>query len=404
MLSASLKVQIAFGETWNTSSTGWTWTDVTNKVRGGQVTSGRDHEFGEFGAGHASIVLDNSTGGFEPLNTLSPYSPNVKPNVPIRVQIVYGGTTKSIWSGFVEQWPMTYRDGIDGTVSVKAVDGFKHLELAAVTGTMSTQGEAEQIGEVLNAIGWPANQRDLNASVTVNAGGYAPNRESALSVIRLAADSAGGEVFMSSSGFVAFRDRRYLQGSTAKASFSNTATGLDYSDLQMSYDDEQVWNEVVWDIEHGVTGSTRPLHSHTLTANDTGSQDTYGVRTMRFANMITNTSGEGLDAANSIVYKYKDPLLRVRSLSIRPEKDAANLWPQVRDRALLDKIHVTFTPPRSGGDQVSQRCFVERITHQFRPGDWTTTWSLSPDSKEDGFWLLGSTGYSEVGQTTVVGY
>lgn len=104
-----------------------TWVDVTDYVREVTVRRGRSDEFQEFDAGTATITLDNRDRRFDPLNTSSPYSPNVVPRRGIRITALntIGGTTTSfrMFRGFVEGWPVSITDaGFDSTVTVECVD------------------------------------------------------------------------------------------------------------------------------------------------------------------------------------------------------------------------------------------------------------------------------------------
>jgi hypothetical protein len=103
------------------------WVDVTDYVREVTVRRGRSDEFQEFEAGTATITLDNRDRRFDPLNTSSPYSPNVVPRRGIRITALntIGGTTTSfrMFRGFVEGWPVSITDaGFDSTVTVECVD------------------------------------------------------------------------------------------------------------------------------------------------------------------------------------------------------------------------------------------------------------------------------------------
>jgi hypothetical protein len=104
-----------------------TWVDVTDYVREVTVRRGRSDEFQEFDAGTATITLDNRDRRFDPLNTSSPYSPNVVPRRGIRITALntIGGTTTSfrMFRGFVEGWPVSITDaGFDSTVTIECVD------------------------------------------------------------------------------------------------------------------------------------------------------------------------------------------------------------------------------------------------------------------------------------------
>ncbi|WP_172384806.1 carbohydrate binding domain-containing protein [Streptomyces sp. MNP-20] len=84
-----LVVEAGFGSTMSTASPTWTditqWVDVTTGV---SIDRGASDELSEIQAGTCSLALDNSDGRFTAGLASSPYYPNVKKNVPIRVRVV----------------------------------------------------------------------------------------------------------------------------------------------------------------------------------------------------------------------------------------------------------------------------------------------------------------------------
>lgn len=118
-------VEISFASTPYTASP--IWVDVTDKVRELTVRRGRSDEFQEFDPGTATITLDNRTRDFDPLNSSSPYAPNVIPRraIAITAKNTIGGTDTyfPVFRGFVEGWPVSITDGgYDSTVTVECVD------------------------------------------------------------------------------------------------------------------------------------------------------------------------------------------------------------------------------------------------------------------------------------------
>jgi len=81
-------VEVFFGATLTSSSP--VLTDISqyvNLIRGIDITRGAQNELSEIQPSTCSITLDNSDGRFTPERAASPYSPNVKKGVPIRVSV-----------------------------------------------------------------------------------------------------------------------------------------------------------------------------------------------------------------------------------------------------------------------------------------------------------------------------
>ncbi|MBA2951583.1 carbohydrate binding domain-containing protein, partial [Streptomyces himalayensis] len=86
---ARIIAEVAFGYTITSASP--VWTDITQYVdlaAGVRISRGASDESSEAQTGTAGLTLDNSDGRFTPARTASPYYPNVRKNVPIRIRTV----------------------------------------------------------------------------------------------------------------------------------------------------------------------------------------------------------------------------------------------------------------------------------------------------------------------------
>jgi hypothetical protein len=106
------------------------WTDVSSYVRSVSTSRGRSSELDTFQTGSASIVFSNADRRFDPEYTAGPYFGTLTPLRPVRIRAQYGGgATTNLFFGWVEQWPQTYENPTDATVTVTASDSFKILNL-----------------------------------------------------------------------------------------------------------------------------------------------------------------------------------------------------------------------------------------------------------------------------------
>jgi hypothetical protein len=104
------------------------WTDITEHVREVSTSRGRSSELDTYSAGSCQVLLDNRTRLFDPENTAGPYYGNLTPLRPIRIRVTpAGGTIRSIFFGFIDQWPQAYSWPNESTVTVTATDAFKVL-------------------------------------------------------------------------------------------------------------------------------------------------------------------------------------------------------------------------------------------------------------------------------------
>jgi hypothetical protein len=106
------------------------WTDVSSYVRSVSTSRGRSSELDTFQTGSASIVFSNADRRFDPEYAAGPYFGALTPLRPVRIRAQYGGgATTNLFFGWVEQWPQTYENPSDATVTVTAADSFKVLNL-----------------------------------------------------------------------------------------------------------------------------------------------------------------------------------------------------------------------------------------------------------------------------------
>jgi hypothetical protein len=113
-----VKVQIAFNAGVQTPAASRTWTDVSTYVeldQGLTIVIGRQDERSTADANHLTLVFIND-GRFTPFKTTGAYYPNVLLNRPIWVQgTPVDGAVQDEFLGFIDEWPITWTDGTDGT-------------------------------------------------------------------------------------------------------------------------------------------------------------------------------------------------------------------------------------------------------------------------------------------------
>ena len=205
-------VEVAFGH--GPDDDGPVWTDETAFVQRVKTRRGKNTPLGRFQAGTATIWFRNEDGRYDPNNTSSPHSPNVKVMVPVRIRAVNNSVTYDVWRGVVETWPITYRGGGNvSTVTVTAVDDFKTLAREHMSGAaFAAQRTSERVDTVLDDVGWPSSRRSIGQSAS-NVQAVTPAAdESALSHVLASGDTEAGALFMAADGNLTFRPRVELAG------------------------------------------------------------------------------------------------------------------------------------------------------------------------------------------------
>lgn len=129
-----LEVSIGFASNPNVAIGSTVWTDVSADVRSFDTSRGRQYELDRFEAGTATIVLNNRHRKYDPTNTSSPHSPNVKPMRRVRIRATHNAITYDVWHGFIEsivlEYPTPMVNAGDAVAVVQCVDGFENLAMA----------------------------------------------------------------------------------------------------------------------------------------------------------------------------------------------------------------------------------------------------------------------------------
>ncbi len=438
--------------------------EITEFVRNFNTSRGRRRELERFTTGTAQIVLDNRDRRFDPTNTASPYYnatvgvTGVVPAVPVVIRATWDSIKYSIFRGFIDSWKFDYSDaGIgDATATITCSDAFKafsnvigglpsattitssgtgvldvavstpsdggfgvsSVEVVDVTTTENinvtnnvettpTIGTADdlagaRINTILDAISWPDNLRAIDIGQTRLSIQNAT--KTVLELLNEAAQTDVGAIYVEGDGTVIFDDRTSIISEdrciNSQATFDATTKSNQFSDVDIAYDDDLIYNVVRVNrkLTSPILGDV--LIGTTVTIGNAESQSLYGVRTLDLELPIPSTNGSdtsygqstATDMALFLSSQYANPELRPDSISFKPRRDPNNLWPQVLGRRLRDRITVKFAVP-GGGSPVERDCFVAQVQHSGSPADWTTRFGLSSATFFTGFFILDNTGF-----------
>jgi O-glycosyl hydrolase len=255
------------------------------------------------------------------------------------------------------------------------------------------EGSAARVARVLDVLGWPTARRNLLAGVATLAAGVA--NDSAASYLQTVSSSEVGRLFIDGQGRVAFLGRDALASVTTVLGVFGDGGGseIPYSDLTLSFDDSRVWNEVVLQRVGGIP----------QVARDAALQTTDIVRTYSDSTLLHSSDPQVMSAAQYRLSQYRQPHLRVDGLAVQPYRDGRRMWPLVLGREIGDRVTVTRRPQQVGAP-ISQESIIEAIEHEFHlTGNWTTRFSLSMADVTQ-YWVLGTAGRSELGNTTILSF
>jgi hypothetical protein len=394
-----LSVEIGFGDTWETVSP--SWTDITSYTRGLEIRRGRTFALDQFGPSTATILLDNTDRRFDPDYNSGAYYPDVKVLTPIRIRGAKpGGTLRLLYRGFVRAWPQQWTEtGRIATSKIDCVDGMMFLSQAHLTGTSITGAlSGTMIGDVLDDVGWP-NVRDVDAGRSALQT-IVVKREPALSVIQRIARSENTWFYFNREGQARFPSRHYRPTSerTPHVGFTDKGTPggsaanwLYYRRFEQPFDDAQIWNRVLTQRagKTRVTGIGNQL-----------SIDRYGKRVLSLFNLLAVNQQQEEAAGGWALRVFKEPSKRARAqLRLNGQTGAA-----VDDAMTLDVDKMVEVQRDYGtGQAVDANFYVEGITHRVGLDWWDVEVELSPEEMWR-CWFLGTQEYSELGETTWLGY
>jgi hypothetical protein len=331
---------------------GYAWTDVSDYVMEGLTfrrgSTRSQGPFWRYEAGTASIELDNLDGRFDPLNLSGPYVSagvsEIRPNLPVRISAVVAGTTETMWVGVVDSVDLDYTSATWSTVKLSCVDGVAFLQAADLPELTTPVGSgdtaAARITRILDRVGWPAAQRDLDP-VTANTMQASSLAASAWADILLTADSDAGYVWISRTGKLVYRTRGAIPASSS-LTFSSSATtaGKDFTGITITRDVGQVYNSV----------NLARANSTAVFVEDQTAQATIGqVRGYSRSDLVCETDDNVADVAAWIVGVFSQLLTRVEEIVLAPPADtdllaAADWWELLR-LEMGDVVRVVHATP-----------------------------------------------------------
>lgn len=327
--------------------------DITDRVRRFSINRGRKSQFTFNPAGNASIELNNHDRAFDPLYVDSPFYGNIIPRRELRVT-----TANEIqFSGWVEDWNLTYLPNGDSVASAECVDATSILASQTLTGgTPTPELSGARINSVLDDAGvnWPAALRDIDAGGTTLGDQEIADGTNALTYLQTIARTEPGEFFVAKDGHVNFRDRNFTATSGDLVVFGGT--GIDFVGIEVVYGSEQLYNQVVVSREGGGTA----------VAVDLDSQSAYGIRTLVESDLLMADDLEAVDLAVQLADRYSTPEYRIDTLEVQVN----SLDPADQVRVLQLEIgricKVEFTP-NGIGDPIEQFIQIIQIQHTVDP-------------------------------------
>ncbi|MEU8683135.1 carbohydrate binding domain-containing protein [Streptomyces sp. NPDC048611] len=200
--------------------------------------------------GETSFTLDNRSRDYTPDNTSSPLYGYVRPGRPTLIRATFESHAYDLFRGYLDDFTLNPAPE-ERSLTVSALDVLQKLADATVsTPLYESLQTGEAIAVVLDAIGWPADRRDIDPGATTCRWWWEEGTN-ALDAVNKLADSEGPPAFayVSEGGNFVFRSRhhRFIRdaSTTSQGTFRGDGTEPVFS-APMSYDIG--WRDIVNDI------------------------------------------------------------------------------------------------------------------------------------------------------------
>jgi hypothetical protein len=342
-------------------------TDVTEYVASVSVSRGKSRELDRYTAGQASVSLHNDSRIFDPFNTASIYYTQIVPRKPIVIET----NGERIFTGFIDDWDLTYDVSGKSFANVAAIDGFLRLSSAELdTFTNTVQLTSNRITTILNRpeVAWPVANRNLDLGIATLQADVVPENANALQYLQLVEATENGKLFIDRSGQVTFKNRIPVPSLNDIAVFADDSTSdsIQYTNIEVIYGSENLYNRV----------SITRANGTAQTVDSITSQDAYGVASLSLDGLLFNTDTESLELANYLINLYELPELRLNSLTVNLHDKTSAQVQKLSMLDIADAAQIIFTPNQTGS-AIDQYAVVTGVSHNIGIDRHTVTYFFS---------------------------
>jgi len=364
---------------------GLIWADVTPYVIGYSTNRGSSRLLDRYNSGLASVVFDNTTRLFDPLNTASPYSEQLLPRRGLR--IFSGGS--AVYQGIVQDWNLAYNPSGDNTTTAEVADKFSLLAQQTMTAhTAVVQNSGDRVNSVLSRpeVDWSLVERNIDTGQYQMQADVVDNGTIVLDYLNQVTQSEQGSLFIGKNGYLNFQDASVGPSSTGAVSFADDSSGIKFTDLSVVYGSELLYNRI----------SLTRLGGASQIVDDLTSQAFYGITTYEIDNLLNNSDVDVANIADALLAKYANPEYRFDSISIELAELTTGQQNQILGLELTDIVKIKFTP-NNIGSPIEKYARIIGISHNV--GNFTHKVSLNLDTLDFAPFVLDDPVFGVLGGT-----
>ena len=342
--------------------------DVSNLLDSITTNRGRNAQADQFQTGTMSMRLIDQNGDFNPQNTNSPYYGLLSPMRKVTIGANYNGVDYNIFAGFITSYTTTTPKNANDVVytTITAVDGFRlaqNAHITTVAGTSAGQLSGARINAILDAIGWPITQRDIDTGLTTLLADPGTAR-TGLAAMQTVETSEYGALYCGKNGDFVFQDRTVTSESIGGTPvvFNDDGSAINYFNAVWRFDDTLVYNQA--SITR--TGGTAQVSSNQA------SIDKYFLHSYNQTGLLMQTDAEAKDYANCYVASRAETSSRCDAIQLdlyTADYDAGIT--AALDLDFFDPVTITTNQP--GSSTLTKTLQVFGIAHSITPNSWKTT-------------------------------
>jgi hypothetical protein len=339
--------------------------DVTTGINSISVKRGRRDQGDQFSAGTMVLNMLDTTGIFNPFDSLSPYfdpstaQPGLAPMRKVRLARYSATNVKEyLFNGYIVNYDYNFALGGLDTVTVYCADDFYLLAQTY----MDEFNVSEELSNVrlsavldLPEVDFPLAQRDIDTGTQTLGGASAftvPAGTNVLEYCTRINTAEQGRLFMSRDGDLTFQPRIGNTLSASVADFHDDGTNIKFDSLGVSFEADQVINRAAV----AIVGGNQQI------ADDAASQAKYFIQTTSITDSLLHNDTAALALANYLL--SPEPEARYTAVGTNLNK----LTTAQRDTIAIIDIGDTITIEKSfasgtGTTQLAQELSVEGIEH-----------------------------------------
>ena len=278
--------------------------DVTTGINLINVKRGRRDQGDQFSAGTMTFNMLDTTGIFNPFDSLSPYfdpstaQPGLAPMRRVRLARYSNTNVKEyLFNGFVVNFDYNFALGGLDTVTVYCADDFYLLAQTFLEEfNVSEELSSERLEAVLDLpeVDFPLTQRDISTGTQTLGGAAAftvPEGTNVLEYCTRINDAEQGRLFMSRDGDLTFQPRIGNTLSQPVVSFYDDGTNVPFDSLGISFEADQVINRAAV----AIAGGNQQI------ADDAASQAKYFIQTTSITDSLLHNDTAALALANYLL-------------------------------------------------------------------------------------------------------